>query len=260
MTEHSSTGARQAGPSYSWRVVAGVIAVTIVACGYLLNISSAAGAMDSPWAMPMGAEWSLPQALLMVSMWIAMMTAMMLPSALPMLAAYDRAVQADLNSRRWSVAAFAAGYLLCWGLFAIAATSLQWLLLQSATVDHMGVLTHPLSVALALGIAGIYELTPIKRTMLGRCRTPMGFLATEWRDGRAGALRMGVAHGRSCLACCWALMGLLFVLGVMNLWWVLAIAALVALEKLTRSALIPRIAGVTLIAAAIAVLVIAAST
>ncbi len=143
---------------------------------------------------------------------------------------------------------------MCWGLFAAVATGLQWWLVANSAVDSMGVLTQPVTAALALMAAGVYELTPIKRAMLGRCRAPLGFLATEWRDGRAGALRMGISHGRSCLACCWAIMLLLFVLGVMNLWWVLAIAGVVAWEKLTRSAAVPRIAGVAFIGAGVAVL------
>jgi len=236
-----------------------MLAVTVLAWGVLLAITSGPQAMGSPWAMPMNADWSPTQALLMLTMWVVMMVAMMLPSAYPMLAAYDRSVRADPGSERWSVVAFALGYLVCWGLFAAVATGLQWWLLASSTVDSMGVLVQPLAASLALIAAGIYELTPIKRTMLGRCRAPMGFLATEWRDGRTGAVRMGVAHGRSCLACCWAIMLLLFVLGVMNLWWVLAIAGFVALEKLTRSAAVPRVAGALFIGAGLAVVLLSAT-
>lgn len=231
----------------------GVLTVSVLAWAGLLAIASAQQDMGSPWAMPMGAEWTPTQALLMLTMWLVMMVAMMLPSAYPMLAAYDRAVRADASSKRWSVAAFAVGYLACWGTFAAFATGLQWWLLSTSTVDAMGVLVQPVAASIALIAAGIYELTPIKRTMLGRCRAPLGFLATEWRDGRTGALRMGASHGRSCLACCWAIMLLLFVLGVMNLWWVVAIAGFVALEKLTRSAAVPRVAGALFIAAGLAV-------
>lgn len=209
--------------------------------------------------MPMSAGWSPTQTLLMLSMWVVMMVAMMLPSAYPMLAAYDRAVRSDARSESWSVVFFAAGYLVCWGIFAIVATGLQWWLLAESAVDSMGVLVGPGAASLALMAAGIYELTPAKRTMLGHCRAPVGFLATEWRDGRSGALRMGVAHGRTCLACCWAVMLLLFVLGVMNLWWVLAIAGFVASEKLTRSAAVPRVAGVLFIGAGLTVFLFSAT-
>ena len=229
-----------------------VLAVTVLAWVGLLTIASKQQGMGSPWAMPMSAAWSPTQTLLMLTMWVVMMVAMMLPSAYPMLAAYDRAVRADEGSESWSVAAFAVGYLVCWGFFAAVATGLQWWLLAQSRVDSMGVLVHPVAASFALVLAGVYELTPTKRTMLGHCRAPVGFLASEWRDGRAGAWRMGVAHGRTCLACCWAVMFLLFVLGVMNLWWVLAIAGFVALEKLTRSTAVPRFAGVLFIGAGLA--------
>ncbi len=236
----------------------GVLAISVLAWGGLLSLSSQP-VMGSSWAMPMSADWSPTQALLMLTMWVVMMVAMMLPSAYPMLAAYDRAVRSDARSQSWSVAAFGVGYLVCWGIFAALATGLQWWLLAQSTVDSMGVLVRPWAASLALMAAGIYELTPTKQTMLGFCRAPMGFLATEWRDGRSGALRMGVAHGRTCLACCWAVMLLLFVLGVMNLWWVLAIAAFVALEKLTRSAAVPRVAGVVFIGAGVAMFLFSAT-
>ena len=236
-----------------------MLAASLLAWVGLLTLTSMQQTMGSPWAMPMSAEWSPTQTLLMLTMWGVMMVAMMLPSAYPMLAAYDRAVRADTGSESWSVAAFAIGYLVCWGIFAGLATGLQWWLLAHSTVDSMGVLVQPAAASLALMAAGIYELTPMKRTMLGHCRAPLGFLATEWRPGRTGALRMGVAHGRTCLACCWAVMLLLFVLGVMNLWWVLAIAGFVALEKLTRSAAVPRAAGVLFIAAGLAVLLLSAT-
>jgi predicted metal-binding membrane protein len=237
-----------------------VLTVSVLAWVGLLAFASAQQDMGSPLAMPMSTDWSPAQALLMLTMWAVMMVAMMLPSAYPMLAAYDRAVRSDPDSKRGSVAAFAVGYLVCWGLFAAVATGVQWWLLTNSTVDSMGVLAEPGAAALVLIAAGVYELTPIKQTMLGRCRAPFGFLATEWRDGRMGAFRMGVAHGRSCLACCWAIMLLLFVLGVMNLWWVLAIAAFVALEKLTRSAAVPRVAGALFIAAGIAVFVFSSTS
>jgi len=236
-----------------------VLAASLLAWVGLLTLTSMQQTMGSPWAMPMSAEWSPTQTMLMLTMWVVMMVAMMLPSAYPMLAAYERAVRADAGSESWSVAAFAVGYLVCWGIFAALATGLQWWLLAQSKVDSMGVLIQPAAAALALVAAGIYELTPTKQTMLGHCRAPLGFLATEWRRGRIGALRMGIAHGRTCLACCWAVMLLLFVLGVMNLWWVLAIAGFVALEKLTRSTAVPRAAGVLFIGAGLAVLLVSAT-
>jgi predicted metal-binding membrane protein len=225
-----------------------------LAWGYLLFLASSSTTMGSAFAMPMSSDWSRTQALLMVLMWTVMMVAMMLPTALPMLAAYERALGGDYSSRRSSVSVFALGYLVVWIGFASAATGLQWLLHDRALTTGMGVLLDPWLVSAVLIVAGIYEFTPVKMTMLGSCRTPLGFLATEWRNGRSGALYMGMAHGRTCLGCCWALMLLLFVLGVMNLLWVLALSGLVALEKLTQSSAVPRFAGGALIVSGITVL------
>lgn len=228
----------------------GLLAVS--AWGYLVFLASSRMTMGSAFAMPMSSDWSRTQALLMVLMWMVMMVAMMLPTALPMLAAYDRAL-GDHPMRRSSISAFAAGYLIVWIAFASAATGLQWLLHDRALASGMGVLLDPWLVSVVLVIAGAYEFTPVKMTMLGSCRTPLGFLATEWRNGRSGALRMGVAHGRLCLGCCWALMLLLFVLGVMNLFWVFALSGLIALEKLTQSSAVPRFVGGALVVSGITV-------
>jgi predicted metal-binding membrane protein len=97
-------------------------------------------------------------------------------------------------------------------------------------------------------VAGAYQFTELKRSMLGRCRAPLGFLLDSWRDGRRGALVMGLHHGALCTGCCWALMALLFVLGVMNLWWVAALATVVLVEKVTRNPHVPRVVGVAFLA------------
>ncbi len=231
-----------------------VALVAAIAWGYLLFLASSSTTMGSAFAMPMSSDWSRTQALQMVFMWTVMMVAMMLPTSLPMLAAYDRALGNTHPDRRSLVSVFSVGYLVVWVAFACAATGLQWLLHDRALTTGMGVLLDPWLVSAVLIVAGVYEFTPAKMTMLGSCRTPLGFLATEWRDGRSGAIRMGFAHGRSCLGCCWALMLLLFVLGVMNLLWVLALSVLVAVEKVTQSNTVPRLVGGALIASGITVL------
>ena len=231
-------------------------ALTAFAWGYLVFLASSSMTMGSAFAMPMSSEWSRSQALLMVFMWTAMMVAMMLPTSLPMLAAYERALGSAHPSRFSLVSAFAVGYLAVWIAFATAATGLQWVLHDRALTSGMGVLLDPWLVSVVLIVAGIYEFTPAKMTMLGSCRTPLGFLATEWREGRSGALLMGAAHGRSCLGCCWALMLLLFVLGVMNLLWVLALSGLIAVEKLTQSAVVPRLVGGLLVVSGITVFMV----
>ena len=208
--------------------------------------------------MPMTARWSKAQVLMILLMWAVMMTAMMLPSAIPMIATYARLVRDAKDRQFGSVAVFAGGYLMIWGLFAVAASTAQWVAHDRAVVTAMGAFLDPRIGAVALIGAGVYQLTPVKQSMLRTCRTPLGFLASEWRDGRRGALWMGVKHGKVCLGCCWALMVLLFVLGIMNLLWVFVLASFVALEKLTRSGFVPRLGAAVLIIAGVTALVVSA--
>jgi predicted metal-binding membrane protein len=119
-----------------------------------------------------------------------------------------------------------------WLAFSGAATAFQWLLQSMGWVDPMIVSTSAWLTALLLLLAGIYQFSPLKRVCLANCRTPLGFLLGEWRSGTAGAFRMGVRHGLFCAGCCWALMALLFVGGVMNLAWIAALSVVVAIEKM----------------------------
>ncbi|HSV47196.1 MAG TPA: DUF2182 domain-containing protein [Ramlibacter sp.] len=180
--------------------------------------------------MPAAAGWSAANVLAVWTMWSVMMAAMMLPAALPVLLLF-----AHLGQRRGESArtrAFTGAYLLVWFAFSVAATAAQWALQAMDWVDPMIVNTSaPLTAAL-LAIAGAYQFTPLKRVCLSHCRTPLGFLLGEWRAGTAGAFVMGLRHGLFCLGCCWALMALLFVGGVMNLAWIAALSIAVAIEKL----------------------------
>jgi predicted metal-binding membrane protein len=163
-----------------------------------------------------------------VTTWVVMMAAMMFPATAPMVVTY-----AELGrSRRAWTGSFAGGYLLLWAAAGLAAYGLLELGRAVAgglfAWDHAGRWT----AGAVLAVAAIYEFTPLKDMCLRRCRDPIGFLTTEWRDGRAGALRMGVAHGGWCLGCCWALMAGLFALGAMSLFWMVVIALLITVEKL----------------------------
>lgn len=128
-------------------------------------------------------------------------------------------------------AVFASGYVVVWTLFSAGATVAQWALDQAALLSPMMVTTSPWVGAALLISAGIYQLTPAKDACLRHCRTPVHFISDHWRSGVAGAFRMGVQHGAYCLGCCWALMGLLFFGGVMNLLWIAAITLFVLAEK-----------------------------
>jgi predicted metal-binding membrane protein len=205
------------------------------------------------------ASWTALDFGLTVVMWAVMMVAMMLPSAAPMILIYGLARRRQQDKGRGgeyaSNGAFAAGYLFAWAAFSIAATALQWGLEQAALLSPMMVSASPwLGGGLLIG-AGLYQFTPLKQACLVRCRAPFEFLSRHWRPGAGGAFAMGLHHGVYCLGCCWVLMALLFVLGVMNLAWVGALAGFVLLEKLVpRGALLGRAAGVALIAWGIAVL------
>jgi predicted metal-binding membrane protein len=182
--------------------------------------------------MPAMVGWGEVDLLLVLLMWTLMMAAMMLPSALPMLRTFAALGRRASSPRsRSQTLVFAAGYLAVWAGFSVLATLGQWGLLEARLVSPMMVASSQwLGGALLLG-AGIYQLTPWKARCLTNCRSPLAFLMAEWRSGWRGALRMGWRHGLYCLGCCWALMLLLFVMGVMNLAWIAALSVLVVLEK-----------------------------
>lgn len=186
-------------------------------------------------AMPagMGAMgWTLGHAGMMLAMWVLMMAAMMLPSAAPtflLFAAVCRKERAESDALG-RTGAFGVAYLCVWAAFAVIATSVQWgldrLMLLPGMVLGSGTIAGLLFVA-----AGIYQLLPLKRACLRHCRSPMEFLAGHWHAGAAGAFRMGFQHGTFCLGCCWVLMGLLFIGGLMNLLWIAGLALMVFVEK-----------------------------
>jgi predicted metal-binding membrane protein len=188
--------------------------------------------MNSPaarLAMPTQ-EWAAANWLAVFVMWAAMMAAMMLPSAVPMVMCFSA-----LNRRRGEntrTLLFAAGYLALWSGFGGAATAAQWALQSAGWISPMIVSVSPAFSAALLLIAGVFQFSPIKRACLRACRSPLGFLMSDWSDGLFGAWRMGMRHGLYCMGCCWALMALLFVGGAMNLLWIAALTLLVAIEKL----------------------------
>jgi predicted metal-binding membrane protein len=229
-------------------VIVGLVAFGAASWAYLGLVAAQMGDMSSVLYMPMTSAWTPVQTGLMVLMWAVMMAAMMLPSAVPMVLAYDRMDGRSAEGRVGSTSLFTTGYVLVWTAFAVGATGLQWVLHHLTLVNGMGVATGGGLAGLLLVGAGIFQLTPVKRRSLGACRTPIGFLTASWRDGRAGALRMGLHHGTLCLRCCWALMILLFVLGVMNLAWVGVLAIFVLAEKvLSRGEAISVIGGAVMI-------------
>lgn len=209
---------------------AGVLAVSIICWALLAWMAVDMSQPLAQLAMPGSSDWSAASVLAIWAMWALMMAAMMLPSALPMILTFTRLC--ERSGERARGLGFVAAYLLVWLAFSVAATAAQWAFQAMGWVDPMIVSTSAWLTALLLFIAGAYQFSPLKKACLSRCRTPMGFLIGEWRPGARGAFVMGVRHGLFCVGCCWALMALLFVGGVMNLAWVAALALAVAVEKL----------------------------
>jgi predicted metal-binding membrane protein len=251
-------------------VVAALIVVIAMAWLWiLLGAGTGMSAMDviggsSPdhmASMMAPALWTAAYAGIMFTMWWVMMAAMMLPSAAPILLLFARINRKEKSAGRPFIPTgiFAAGYLIAWGAFSAVATGLQWAFEQLGLLSPMMVTTsYSLGGAILLA-AGVWQLTPIKGICLRHCRSPMGFFVQSWRPGRGGAFRMGLEHGSFCLGCCWFLMGLLFFGGIMNLFWIAGLAALVLLEKtVPMSSWIGRIVGVGV--AAWGVLLLATST
>jgi predicted metal-binding membrane protein len=196
-------------------------------------------------AMPRMTDWTMLDLALVWLMWSLMMVGMMLPSAAPMVLAFgmvSRRVGPVRPSSHTLV--FSSSYLLVWATFSIAAALLQWGLLRWRLISPMMASTSEWLAGGILCLAGVYQFTRLKAACLRLCQAPMAFLVKEWRTGRRGALVMGLRHGAYCVGCCWALMALLFVLGVMNLWWIAALSLFVMAEKAFPAARwLPRIVG-----------------
>jgi predicted metal-binding membrane protein len=184
-------------------------------------------------AMVTFAPWTPTDALFMFLMWAIMMMGMMIPSVTPMVLLYARVVRHNAKEVATFVptGAFFAGYIIIWISFSAVATGLQWGLEQAALLSPMMVSTSSIFAGIVLIGTAVYQWTPYKDACLARCRSPVWFLSTYWRNGAGGAFRMGLSHGGYCLGCCWSLMLLLFVGGVMNLLCVAAITAFVLIEK-----------------------------
>jgi predicted metal-binding membrane protein len=216
-------------------VIAGLAGVIACAWAYLVPVSlDMYGRMDGAAAWMMKATWDVQHFLLMLLMWAVMMVGMMLPSALPTILLFHRALRNDpaVRSPARRSLTFATGYVVAWCGFGVAATLLQWGLAEAALLSPMMVSASPWLGGGLLMVAGLYQWSPLKYACLQHCRSPLAFLAEHWRPGMPVALPLGLRHGLYCVGCCWALMLLLFVGGVMSLLWIGGIALFVLIEKL----------------------------
>jgi predicted metal-binding membrane protein len=192
------------------------------------------GTMTGSSAWMMTGTWDAPHLVLLWAMWAVMMTAMMLPSATPLILLYAGALRSrGLGHSGRRIYALAGGYVLVWAVFSAGATALQRVLSSALVLTPMMEPASPWIAAAILAAAGLYQLTPLKSACLRACRSPLAYLLQQWRSGDTmSAFRMGIGHGLHCLGCCWAMMLLLFAGGVMNLVVILALTAWVLAEKL----------------------------
>lgn len=232
-----------------------ILLITALAWAYLIQLdrqmasSAASATMMANMGVTIDAPWGARDVIFTFAMWAVMMTGMMTPSAAPVLLLFT-----DMQSKRGTGGAptkgllFGFGYVALWVAFSAAAALAQWGLHQGVWLSPNMAVTSSRLAGIILMAAGAYQLTPAKGACLKQCQSPLGFLLSNWRDGAVGALHMGIRHGAYCLGCCWALMCVLFVVGVMNLAWVAALTAFVLLEKFGRTgAYVARAGGVVML-------------
>jgi predicted metal-binding membrane protein len=216
-----------------------IVLITALAWAYLVHLNRhmtspiEGDTMMAAMGMVMNQPWGAGDLLLTFVMWAVMMVGMMAVPALPVLLLF-----AGMHARRVdrgvvpAVPSFGLGYLIVWLAFSACATAAQWALHEGALLSSTMATSSTAVAGVILIAAGTYQLTPLKTGCLARCQSPLGFLMSNWRDGSSGAFVMGFRHGIFCLGCCWALMAVLFVVGVMNLAWVGVLTLFILAEKM----------------------------
>jgi predicted metal-binding membrane protein len=238
-------------------VIAGcILLITALAWAYLVRLDhrmASSAESEAMMGMTMDAAWRASDVFFTFTMWAVMMVGMMSATAAPVLFLF-----ADMQGRRaergvsLGVLLFGLGYITLWLGFSAAAALAQWGLHEAALLSPTLAASSRWLGSGILIAAGAYQLTPVKSECLRHCQSPLGFLLSNWRDGARGALQMGLRHGLYCLGCCWALMCVLFVVGVMNLAWVAVLTVFILLEKTGRiGAHVARVGGVVMIASGI---------
>lgn len=218
-------------------VMAGILGLVALAWAYIvyvaLTMENTMTSMGTGVFMPQTSPWGAIEFVLMFVMWTVMMVAMMVPTAAPMILVFATVSRRRQEQQRPFVPTgmFLAGYVVIWSGFSLLATLGNWGLHMGGLLSSMMGRATPVVGGLLLIAAGIFQWSRLKYVCLAHCRSPIGFLMSEWQEGAKGALSMGLRHGMFCLGCCWLLMTLLFVLGVMNLLWIAALAVFVLIEK-----------------------------
>lgn len=256
------------------QIVVGVALLTIALLAWIYVLALAAGMNAASVGMvgmdmqampgmdmmePQFRAWTPGLFVFMFAMWTVMMVGMMVPSAAPMILIYTQVARQATTLGKTFVSAgwFTAGYLLAWIVFSFVATSAQWALEQAALLSPAMVSASKVFGGIVLINAGIYQFTPIKDACLARCRAPLSFVQQHggFKGDAYGATRLGILHGFYCVGCCWVLMALLFIGGVMNILWIAGLMVFILLEKvLPGGRYLTRLAGIAMVAAGIGLL------
>ncbi|MGZ3535889.1 MAG: DUF2182 domain-containing protein [Thermodesulfobacteriota bacterium] len=226
-------------------------AIIIISWAYMLHMAWEMSGAGEEITLACLMNWGPRDIAHMFIMWGIMMTAMMFPSATPMILMFVSVNERQREIQRplMRTGLFILGYFLVWTSYSALATAVQWGLHITALLSHNLVIASPILSGTLLIAAGIFQWTPFRDTCMWKCRSPLGFLMAEWREGRTGALVMGLKHGLNCVGCCWLLMLLSFVLGVMNMVWMAIVTVFMLVEKAyPRSQWVSRTSGVILIA------------
>lgn len=233
-------------------VITGLILISVLSWLYIIYLYRQMEVMNMGamfFAMPMTPEWTVTDFILMFVMWLVMMFAMMTPAVAPLILLF-----AKVNRQRRvqlspfvNTAYLLSGYFIVWAGFSLAATFLQWVLQQTSWLNPDMIITNRILSAVIFISAGIFQFTSLKQSCLNFCQSPLQFIYSYWRDGRYGAIQMGMRNGLYCVGCCWVLMVLLFVAGVMNILWVALITLFVLIEKIAGKKWVSLVAGAALL-------------
>ncbi len=241
-------------------LVAGLVVTSGVAWAHMIRMASdtSAAACHAAIASASSRSWAAADFATAAAMWTVMMLAMMLPVVSPWILVFSKvARERDLRPSPFpAVRAFLAGYGAVWLAYTLAAAAAQFVMQRVALVSGDSIVTNPLVAAGLLLAAGVYQWTPLRDACMSHCRSPLGFFLTTWREGRWGSVVMGAKHGLYCVGCCWAVMALSFVFGVMNLLWMALVTAFLLVEKVTSiGPWMSKMAGAALIACSLWMLI-----
>jgi predicted metal-binding membrane protein len=224
--------------------------VTLIAWVYMIRMAFEMTEAGMSVSDPCMVDWSLRDFRMIFSMWSMMMVAMMLPTVAPIILIFSAVNRQRSNERNPLIPTglFLLAYLFVWVAYSALATFAQWGLHASAILSHSMTINSPILGGAFFLAAGVFQWTPFRDACMSHCRSPIGFVLTEWREGKRGAMIMGLKHGTFCVGCCWMLMALSFVLGAMNMLWMAMLTIFMFLEKVIwpTNIWVSRIAGVAL--------------